>query len=117
MSSQVCSRKFKLEKRFVGKCDGKPMTFKQLKIAKKAEEDAATPKANGSTAKISPSAALESDSDEEQFNSYIKDIKQTSTSDFGYNYVQNIAGFSIIGVVTEDNLPNYKKNERNRIYR
>jgi hypothetical protein len=52
ISAQVCSRRLKLEKKFVGKCDGKAITFKQLKEAKAAEGHSTTPKANESTAKI-----------------------------------------------------------------
>ena len=78
-----------------------------LKELKAAEELSKNPNANGSTAKISPPAASDSDSDGEEFNSYINTIKQNNSDDFGYNYVQNITGFSILGVVTEDNIPNY----------
>ena len=107
LSAQVSSRRLKLEKKFVGKCDGKAITFKQLKL-QQSKEDEAAPKANGSTAKISPPAVSDSDSDGEMFNSFISTIKQNNSEDFGYNYVQNIAGFSINGVVTEDNIPSYK---------
>ena len=89
----------------MGKCDGKAITFKELR---EEEEKNNTPKANQSTAKISPPAVSDSDSDGEMFNSFISTIKQNNSEDFGYNYVQNIAGFSINGVVTEDNIPNYK---------
>merc|ERR1712055_1282931 len=52
-------------------------------------------------------AISESDSDGEEFNSYINTVKTNNSEDFGYNYVQNIAVFSINDVVTADNLPNY----------
>merc|ERR1712030_215296 len=107
VSAQVCSRKLKLEKKFVGKCDGKPITFKQLKIQKNAENKPTTPEANEATTKISPTKVLDSDSDEEEFNSYINIINQKNSDDFGYSYATNITEFSILGVITEDNMPNY----------
>ena len=94
------------KRNFVGKCDGKAITFKQLKLQEN-NVDEATPKANGSTAKISPPAVSDSDSDEETINSIINTIRQNNSEDFGYGYAQNVAEFSINGVVTEDNIPNY----------
>ena len=108
LSMQICSRKFKLEKKFMGICDGKPITFKQLKIEKDVKEEKSNPKANESIAKMSPPAISESDSDAEEFNSYINTIKKNNSEEFGFNYVQNIAVFSIDGVITAENLPDYE---------
>merc|ERR1712105_122102 len=106
-TAQSCSRRLKLERKYVGKCDGKAVTFKQMRETKAAEEKSRKPKANESTAKISPPTVLDSDSDEELFNSYINTINQNNTDDFGYDYALNSAEFSILGVVTENNIPNY----------
>ena len=51
LSSQICSKKLKLKKRYIGKCDGKPITFKQLKASR---QNTPAPKANESTARITP---------------------------------------------------------------
>ena len=107
LSTQICSRKFKLEKKFNGKCDGKPITFKQLKANKDVTEEKPSPKANESTAKITPPATYGSDSDEE-CDSIINNMMTERSEEFGINYYQNIAKFSIDGVITAENLPNYE---------
>ena len=54
-TKQICSTKLKIKKRYVGKCDGKRVTFKQLKEVKPS-----TPTA---TAQITTPAPAEIDSD------------------------------------------------------
>ena len=89
----------------MGNCDGKAITFKQLR---EIEEKKSAPKAEEATAKISPPTVSDSDSEEERMNSILQTMTQNNCEDFGYNYANNIAGFSILGVVTEDNIPSYE---------
>merc|ERR1712074_342726 len=106
LSMQICSRKFKLKKKFTGKCDGKPITFKQLKINKNVAEEKPSPKANESTAKITPPPTYGSDSDEDT-DFIINNIVTNRSEEFGNNYYQNVAGFSVEGVITAEDLPDY----------
>merc|ERR1712105_291157 len=106
LTKQICSRKFKLEKKFDTKCYGKPTTFKQLKINKNVTEGKPSPKANESTAKITPPPTYGSDSDEDT-DLIINNMVTNSSEEFGNNYYQNVAGFSIEGVITAEDLPNY----------
>ena len=79
-----------------------------MKANKDATEEKSNPKANESTAKISPPAIYGSDSEGEEFNSIFNAIKRDRSEEFGFNYAQNIAVFSIDGVITAENLPNYE---------
>lgn len=105
LTKQICSRKFKLEKKFDKHCDGKPLTFKQLKINKEGKPN---PKANKSTAKFSPPPIYGSDSDEDA-DLIINNMMTRRTEEFGNNYYENIAGFSVEGVITAEDLPNFDK--------
>ena len=98
---QICSRKFKLEKKFDKHCDGKPLTFKQFKLNKEGK-----PKAVESTAKITPPSISGSDSDEDT-DLIINKIRESRSEEFGDNYYQNVAGFSVEGVITAEDLPKF----------
>ena len=101
LSKQTASRKFKLEKKFDNKCDGKPLTFKQFKANNEGK-----PKAVESTAKITTPSISGSDSDEDT-DLIINNIRESRSEEFGDNYYQNVAGFSVEGVITAEDLPNY----------
>ena len=78
-----------------------------MKANKDVTEERLSPKANESTAKITPPATNGSDSDEE-CDSIINNMMKERSEEFGINYYQNIAEFSIDGVITAENLPNYE---------
>ena len=89
----------------MGNCNGEALTFKELR---EQEEKAKPPKAVEATAKVALPAFSDSDSEGEAFSAILNTMRQNNAEDFGFNYANNIAGFSIIGVVSEDNLPNYE---------
>ena len=92
----------KLKKKYIGKCDGKPITFKQLKAFR---QNTPAPKANEATARVSPPSTVGSDSESEEFNSTFGAFNRQQSEEFGYG--QNVAGFSIDGVITAESIPSY----------
>ena len=86
-----------MKKKFIGKCDGKRVTFKQLKEAKPS-----TPTA---TAQITTPAPADIDSNTDEIAQIFSEM-HTQNDEFGYR--GNVAGFSIDRVITEETIPNYE---------
>ena len=98
LTKQICSTRLKLKKKFIGKCTGRQITFKELKESKPS-----TPTA---TAQITPPAPADSDSDNDDIAQAISDMN-SQNAEFGYR--DNVAEFSTDRVVNEETVPKYEK--------